>query len=86
MNRERPSALLLNFDEKSPGGAGVSAALATTLFRDGGLSLARAAKLAEMSLADFMQHLSRLGIPIVQGSAEEAANDIETLAAWLKSS
>lgn len=86
MNRDRPSALLLNFDEKWLRGAGVSTALATALFRDGGLSLARAARVAEMSLVDFMQHLSRVGIPIVQGSAEEAEKDIETLAAWLKSS
>ncbi|MDO8891028.1 MAG: UPF0175 family protein [Sulfurimicrobium sp.] len=86
MNRDRPSALLLNFDEKWLRGAGVPTALATALFRDGGLSLARAARVAEMNLVDFMQHLSRVGIPIVQGSAEEAEKDIETLAAWLKSS
>lgn len=84
MNRDRPSALLLNFDEKWLRGEGVSIALATALFRDGSLSLARAAKVAEMSLVDFMQHLSRVGIPIVQGSAEEAEKEIETLAAWLK--
>ncbi len=86
MNRERPSALLLNFDEKWLRGAGVSIALATALFRDGGLSLARAAKVAELSLVDFMQHLSRIGIPIVQGTAEEVEKDIETLETWLKSS
>lgn len=85
MNRERPSALLLHFDEKWLRGAGVSAALATALFRDGSLSLARAAKVAEMSLVDFMQHLSRLGIPVVQGTAEEAVKDIETLETWLAS-
>ncbi|MDP2829634.1 MAG: UPF0175 family protein [Sulfuricellaceae bacterium] len=69
MNRERPSALLLNFEEKWLRGAGVSTALATALFRDGSLSLARAAKVAEMSLMDFMQHLFRVGIPIAQGTA-----------------
>lgn len=86
MNRERPSALLLHFDEELLRKAGVSLALATALFRDGSLSLARAAKVAEIGLVDFMQHLSRLGIPIVQGTAEEAEKDIETLEAWLKSS
>jgi predicted HTH domain antitoxin len=86
MNRERPSALLLNFEEKWLRGAGVSIALATALFRDGSLSLARAAKVAEMSLVDFMQHLSRVGIPIVQGTSEEAEKEIETLDTWLKSS
>ena len=86
MNRDRPSALLLNFDEKWLRGAGVSTALATALFRDGNLSLARAAKVAEMNLVDFMQHLSRLGIAIVQGTTEEVEMDIETLDTWLKSS
>lgn len=86
MNRDRPSALLLNFDEKWLRGAGVSTALATALFRDGSLSLARAARVAELSLVDFMQHLSRIGIPIVQGTAEEVEKEIETLDTWLKSS
>lgn len=86
MNRERPSALLLNFDEKWLRGAEVSAALATALFRDGSLPLPRAAKVAELSLVDFMQHLSRIGIPIVRGTAEETETEMETLASWLKSS
>ncbi|QKS29676.1 MAG: UPF0175 family protein [Candidatus Accumulibacter similis] len=63
--------------------SGVRAALATALFRDGNLSLGRAARLAEMSLPAFPQHLSRLGIPAIGGSAEEANRDMETLAAGL---
>jgi predicted HTH domain antitoxin len=44
---------------------GVRKALATALFKDGDLSLARSAKLAEMSLAGFIAHISRLGIPVI---------------------
>ena len=84
MHRDHPSALLLHFDEDLLKMAGVSIALATALFRDGGLSLARAAKVAGVSIVDFMQHLSRLGISVVQGTAEDAQKDLETLEAWLK--
>lgn len=86
MNRDHPSALLLHFDEAILQKAGVSAALATALFRDGGLSLARAAKVAGMPIADFMQHLSRLGIAIVQGTVGDAEKDLETLETWLQES
>lgn len=85
MNRDHPSALLVNFDASVLGSPGVALALATALFRDGGLSLARAAKVAGIPLVDFMRHLSRLGIAVVQGGADEAEKDIETLDAWLKS-
>lgn len=84
MNRNHPSALLLNFDEAMLHMPGVSVALATALFRDGGLSLSRAAKVAGTPIADFMQHLSRLGISVVQGTAEDAEKDMETLETWLK--
>ncbi len=86
MNRDHPSALLLHFDEAMLKKAGVSVALATALFRDGGLSLGRASKVAGIPTVDFMQHLSRLGIAVVQGTAEDAGKDMETLEVWLKSS
>lgn len=84
MNRDHPSALLLHFDEEMLRKPGVSMALATALFRDGSLSLARAAKVAQMTLVDFMQHLSRLGISVVQGTAGDAEKELETLETWLK--
>ena len=61
-------------------------ALATALFRDGNLSLARAAKLAEMSLSAFVKHVSRLGIPVISLSALETDRDLDTLDEWLASS
>jgi len=87
MNRDEPDALLVHLDkDQALSMPGVRAALATALFRDGNLSLGRAARLAEMAIADFMSHLSRLGIPAIGGSGEETARDLDTLDAWLASS
>jgi len=87
MNRDEPDALLVHLDKSQSWSLpGVRAALATALFRDGNLSLGRAARLAEMSLVAFIQHLSRLNIPAVGGSGEEVQSDMETLDAWLASS
>jgi predicted HTH domain antitoxin len=87
MNRDRPDALMVGL--ASTGAmdlAGVRAALATALFRDGNLSLARAARVAQMPLPGFMAHLSRLGIPVIQMAAAEVERDLETLDQWLASS
>ncbi len=45
--------------------AGVHTALAVNLFKSGDLTSARAAKLAGMSLSQFLAHLSAQGIPVV---------------------
>ncbi|MFZ8912686.1 MAG: UPF0175 family protein [Burkholderiaceae bacterium] len=87
MNRNNPDALMVGFQaldvlEK----AGVRFALATALFKDGHLSLARAAALAETPVSSFVSHVSRLGIPIVNLAASEVAQDMETLEEWLASS
>lgn len=87
MNRDRPDALMVGIE--SVGGLsakGVKPALATALFRDGYLSLSRSARLAEMSLSDFVTHLSRLGIAAVQLDAAEAERDLDTLDEWLAAS
>lgn len=58
---------------------GASAALATALFRAGGLSLARGARMAQMPMADFITHVSRLGIPAITHEAHEVTRDMDTL-------
>ena len=65
---------------------GARAALATALFRDGGLSLARGARMAQMPLSAFITHVSRLGIPVVSHDASDIPSDMETLDQWLASS
>jgi len=82
-----PEAVLLHLEPGGiPGEADLPLALAVALFKAGALSLGRAAKVASIPLADLIQHLSRLGIPIVEADSEETATDLETLDEWLASS
>ena len=87
LNRDHPDAVLIGLEQ---GGVlqapGVRAALATALFRDGELSLARAARVAEMDVASFIAHLGRLGIPAIRLTAAESNADLDTLEQWLQSS
>jgi predicted HTH domain antitoxin len=84
MNRDKPEALMVGVESaKVLDIKGVRPALATALFRDGHLSLARSARLAELPLGLFISHLSRLGIPVVTGGADDAHQDMETLEQWL---
>ncbi|PWQ95080.1 UPF0175 family protein [Leucothrix pacifica] len=86
MNRDEPDALMIGVNQmKALDMPGVRTALATALFKDGDLSLARAAKLASMTLAGFITHISRLGIPVISQSDEEVESDMDTLDEWLAS-
>lgn len=85
MNRNEPDALMIGLkSSKIIGMPDVRKALATALFKDGELSLARSAKLADMPLADFIAHVSRLGIPVINQTADEVQQDMDTLEQWLK--
>ena len=87
LNRDHPDALLVGLDQggllQAPG---VMAALATALFRDGELSLARAARVADMDTATFIAHLSRLGIAAIRLTEADTNADLDTLEQWLQSS
>jgi predicted HTH domain antitoxin len=84
MNRDEPDALMIGLkSSKIIDMPGVRIALATALFKDGELSLARSAKLAGISLAEFIAHISRLGIPVINQTAGEIAEDAETLEQWI---
>ena len=85
MNRNEPDALIVGVNTANViDMPGVRKALATALFKDGELSLSRSAKLAKMTLADFIAHVSRLGIPVINQTAEEVMQDLDTLDQWLK--
>jgi len=85
MNRDEPEALLVHLDDETLlSEPGVRLALATALYKSESVSLGRAAKLAGVALADFMQHVSRLGIPAVRGTRAGVRQDKRTLEAWLK--
>jgi predicted HTH domain antitoxin len=84
MNRNEPDAVMMGLNSaKIIGMPGVRKALATALFKDGNLSLARSAKLADMPLGNFIAHVSRLGISVIDQTAEEVQADIDTLQQWL---
>ena len=86
MNRNIPDTLMVNVGNTGTlDMPGVRAALAAALFKDGGLSLNRAAIVAEVPLSDFIAHLSRLGIAIIDQTGQEVERDLETLDQWLAS-
>ena len=87
LNRDRPDALMVGVELAGVLEAkGVKPALATALFRDGNLSLSRAARLAEMPTSAFISHISRLGIPAINLDTGDASQDMEALDEWLASS
>lgn len=84
MNHNEPDAIIVGLgDGKLLSSSGTRAALGTALFRDGGLSLARAARVAQMPLSSFITHVSRLGIPVAEQTPEDVVSDMESLDQWL---
>lgn len=84
---DRPTAIMLNLDDEALlSQPDVKLALATELFRCGHLSLGRAARLANLPIVDFMRHLSARGIPVIQGTKDEAKADLQALNKWTASS
>lgn len=55
---------------------GARAALAEYLFKEGVLSLGKAAKMAGMPYVLFSEHLSRSGIPVVDYPADELEDEL----------
>lgn len=72
----RPAILALPFDERLLR-QGVSRAAALALFEAGLLTLAQSARLAELSLEDFIELLGELGIAAVDYPADELASELE---------
>ncbi len=70
LGRDRPEAVLIHLsDDSLLGEQGIRLAIATALYRSESVSLGRAAEISRLPVADFMQHVSRLGIPVVRGDA-----------------
>ncbi len=87
LNRDGPEAVLVHLSDDSPlGEPGVRLAIATALYRSESLSLGRAAEIAGLPIAGFMQHVSRLGIPVVRGDATTLKEDADAFVAWEKTS
>lgn len=73
--RGRPTALTIPFDARALE-LGVPRDLALQLFEEGTLTLVKAARLAGMSVSDFMDLLARFDIPAVNLSAEDLKREI----------
>lgn len=87
MNRDRPDAVMVGLESVGVLQMdGVRIALATALFRDGHLSLARSARVAQIPVADFIGHLGRLGIAALRLGEQDVERDMDTLEQWLVSS
>ena len=83
LRRDRPEALLVHLDNDAMlAEPSVRQALAVALYRDQCLSLGRAAHFSGVPLAQFIRHVSRLGIPVVRGDAGTVQEDAEALVAW----
>jgi predicted HTH domain antitoxin len=83
MNRDQPEALLIHLDDEGLlGEPGVRLALATALYTSESVSLGRGAKIARIPVADFIQHVSREGLPVIRGDARRLHEDLANLAAW----
>jgi predicted HTH domain antitoxin len=82
MKGDQPEAVIFHLDNDGllalPG---MRLALATAMFRDGHLPLGQAARVAELPLAKFIQHLSRAGVPAILGTAREVKEDMAALRA-----
>jgi predicted HTH domain antitoxin len=84
---DHPEALILHLGiEGMEDAPDVKLALASALFGNGALSLGRAARVAGVAVSELITHLSRLGIPVIEGEPSDVAEDLESLEAWLASS
>jgi prevent-host-death family protein len=73
----RPAILAVPFDERLLA-HGVHVALALHLFEAGQVTLAQGARLAGLSLEDFIDLLGQSGIPAVSYPPEQLADELET--------
>ncbi len=70
----KPTILAVPFGEQMLR-FGVEKDLALQLFQTGGITLAKAARIADMAMADFMELLARVDVPAVDYPASELAHE-----------
>jgi len=72
----RPAILAIPFDERLLA-HGVNRAMALHLYETGHATLAQSAKLAALSLEDFIELLGKAGVPAVSYPPEELVEELE---------
>ena len=83
LRHNQPEAVLVHLDEDpSLNEPGIRQALATALYRDRSLSLGQAVRFSGIGMAAFIQRVSRLGIPVVEGTTETISKDAKTIRRW----
>jgi len=74
----RPAFLAVPFDERLLA-HGVHRAVALHLFESGRVTLSQGARLASLSVEEFIELLGEVGIPAVNYPPEELAEEVKTL-------
>lgn len=77
-NHNQPMSLSVPFNRALIDN-GVHVNLAIGLFEQGTVTLVKAAKIAKLSVQDFLEHLSLYGVVVVDQSADELSHDLGVL-------
>ena len=87
LKRQRPEAVLVHMEGDSIlDEPGIRLALATAFYREQSISLGRAARFARLLLAEFVEYVSQLGIPVIQGTAASVLEDTDAIHEWRRTS
>ncbi len=82
---DEPNAFIVHIEKNLvEGEQSIRPAIAASLFKDGTLSLGKAARVSALPLQDFIEHLSNLGIDIVS-TDETTDSETKNLDQWLTS-
>ena len=83
-SHQQPTALVVALDRLGlPDTAAVRSGLALSLFRTGSISVGSAAQIAGLPLPRFLEILSSLKIPVVEGTAAELEDELAQARSWL---
>lgn len=83
-SHQKPTALVVALDRLGlPDTAAVRSGLALSLFRSGSISVGSAAQIAGLPLPRFLEILSSLQIPVVEGTAAELDDELAQARRWL---
>ena len=85
-NRNKPDALLVSMEQLTgiPNLEQVRLVLGVSMFRDKQLSIAAAAKVAGKPLAEMLTIVSKMGIPVVNYSQEDADSEADFAEKWIQ--
>ena len=83
-SHQQPTALVVALDRLGlPDPAAVRSGLALSLFRSGSISVASAARVADLPLPRFLEIIAALKIPVVEGETADLQDDLAAARRWL---